>query len=592
MGAQGAPGEEGRQGREESRGSRLLGSASIGEGPGPIPPGAPNDSDTPPYNRLVGLRAPVPALVLLLAATASSIRAEDETPLPPVDTLLGSPLRSEREDGVRRLVAAGPAGLEAARGLLDARDPALRVGGWRALGQLGEAEDLDAALTALDLADEAEADAAARAAFQMAARLPLRRLPPLTEGTLSRRATRALLAPVADLLRNSTPDEVPTALLRLGGGIVPALVALAEAGDRGYRPRDEAVDALAALGGPDARLALVGVLHDPGGQPEPGRVLRALRHVARGPDLEPAQKFAVRMIVERGGGRGRGGTAIRQEAALFLQACPPSAPDAALRKALLAAVSSAGSRNSRVGTAVELARAFLALGNPTDADLALLAGLLTPPSTERTWVAIALEPWRDRPAVRRALEALDGRTDLPPAFDGWVQLILRNGSDAAHLTELACAAVEAPVSGDGPDARRLGLLLLARLPGEPPAGPVRLGLEDSDAWCRACALAMVERMPETGPVQALAQALTADRDLWVMAAAAELSCVTWDARLCDRLAGALLSGPRDLRARIVGLFARRRGLSVPAGLPESLAGATIDVRMRVAARLLAEAPGR
>jgi hypothetical protein len=523
-------------------------------------------------------------LVLGLLA-APAVSADEETTLAPVDTLLASPLRSERDEGLRRLVAAGSAGLEAARGLVLAPDLVLRIGGWRALGVLGLDEDLDAALVALEVPDEAEADAAARAALAMAARLPIRHVAPLPERTLGRRGARALEAPVADLLRRSTPDEVPPALLRLGAGTVPVLVALADAKNRGHRPRDEAIDALAAVGGEHARQALDALLADE--EVDLGRVLRALRNVARGPGLERAARVAFDAAA-RGGGR-RGRVALRQEAALFLQACPPPVVDLELRRTLLVRALREG-RGSRLGLAMDYLRAFLVLRAPDDAELGELVGLASGPNAERAWVLIALEPWKERAPVRKALEALAERGDLPPALDGWVRLLLGR-SDAAQISALACVAVEAPITSEGPDARRLGLLLLGRLPGEPPPAVVRVGLEDSDPWCRSCALSLVERLPDAAPLEALARALAADRDPWVMEAAAELSCVPWDAALRARLAQALLAGPRELRARILALVTRRDGLVAP-GLAESLAAASLDVRLRIAARLTAGPPGR
>lgn len=524
-------------------------------------------------------------LAIGVGAAAGPRAGADDATEPAVETLLASPLAAERDDGVRRLTAAGSAGREAARTLCESALLPLRLGGWRALAELGESEDLEAALAALETREGQEARIAAETALALAARLPVPLEAPLPEGRLSPRAVSALLGPVEDLLWRSSPDVVAPGLLRLGSGIAPVLATLAarSQADRGLRA--EAVEALGAIGGTRARDALVRLL-TLDAPPEPSAVYRALRHVARGAGLETVQRLALQSLVTASGPWRR--AVVKQEAALFLQACPPSAPDPALRArlALDLRLADAGPRG---GAAVELLRTWLALGTPSDAELAPAVRVLDPPTPERGWMLLAFEPWKERPPVRAALERLVARPGLPPSVAGWATLLLA-GPGESPVPGLARAAVEGSEEGEGPDGRRLGLLLLGRLEGEPPADLVALGLDETDPWCRVFALNLVSRLPPTHGLCRVAAALAADRDDWVAAAAAEVPGVPWDLALRRRLGAILLGGPRDLRIRVVNLLQRRGEAEGAEGPADAVAAGSLDLRLRLAARLEAGAP--
>ena len=504
---------------------------------------------------------------LLLGLAAPRGGAEEADTRAELESLLRSPLAADRIEAERRVVSRGPAARPWARAWIEAADVRLRSAGWSTLSRVGSAADLRRAIGALRDDQPMVRALAAEAVVNLAGLLPPPEVPWLPASQAGAAADPVLAVALARRLEESVGKRLPACVFHLGEGIVPALARITTSDRHGGGVRESAVDALARIGGVEARRAIARLASDADMIRRPSW-WQALLEVGAGEGLEPAHQLVERWseaAVLRAAGWKRG--PVRAPRALswrtrthfyrFLGACPP--PDAAGHVAafLEGRLAACASRRGRIqpSLAVEIVRAYLVLCEPDDDGLANAIEAASAPHgrgsrrrEELGGILAALEVYREREVVQASVRDLLDGAAVPQTVEAWGRFLI-GGTPYDDLQPLAQGLLQ--LEGDAVTIaqRRLGARLLDRVGGITPALLQTL-LTDVDPWLRAWALGRAQRRTSGVPEAALTaarQAALADPDERLFLLAAEWLGAEGGAACRLRVERLALQGPRRLR---------------------------------------------
>jgi len=560
------------------------------------------------------------ASALLALVASSSVRADEAAqgvaPRALARAGLTSPVAAEREAAVRAASAHGGAARTWARAWVAATATSLRSGGWRVLGRVGAAEDLRAALRAVEDRQPEVARRAAEAVVTLALRLPLDERPWIPAGALDETQERTLAYVLARTLAKTPAGAVPPVLQRLGEGIVPSLMRLLEHPRFDDAARRGAVTTLAAIGGDAARRALASLV--PRLEHLASTALwaswwRALIEVGPGRGLAPAQALVVAFARSARGSpwpERPPGLRWRNQVYFyrFVASVPPADGIDAVRAYLDARLKEhATSGRFRIfpSMAADVVRAHLVVVEPTDERLAWDVLAARPPprngwrrrQEELGKVLMALEPYKARAGVQRGLRELLAIDELPKTVKAWA-LYLQGATPKARLWALAEDLIDAGGTAVTLEQRRLGGQLLDRL-GTPDEARIGKMSQDIDGWMRALGLRWAARAVAAGDLSTAAwrAALSGgleDADPGVFLLATELSRGHLQPAQRERVLTLALEGARTWRGRAWKVV--EACLAHPPAVGASSAGgepvfeapqahAALDERLRAAARV-------
>jgi len=380
---------------------------------------------------------PGPAALLLLLLGAS-VCAEDEAgERARLEADLLSPLEGAREEAFALLCERGEAARPHLAAWLAAPDARLRVAAVRGLAALGTPRDGPTLRAALG--DEAAVVrvAAAEGLLRMAAR-GSQDPAPLLAGVapLMPPAVVAIAHALAPHLERLPDGEECALAVRLGGAAVPAFASLLRDPRVLGSVRLRAARALGRAGGQGAREALVAELvagRLAQERRDHATLLEALDDAAPSEGLEPLEAWMAEAIT-RSPSFGRWWLPFgdpRESAAIlrWIEQHPPGPTAPVLREALERLLRAAGRRPGAVPPWLlpSLVRAFCILGPPSDEDLESIvrAANARGGGRRQRWreelggVLLAIEPYREREALRDALQDLLG-SDAPASLAEWV----------------------------------------------------------------------------------------------------------------------------------------------------------------------------
>lgn len=511
-----------------------------------------------------------------------------------IERALCSPLAAVREAAVHELINGGETGRRLALELLTHAEPRLRAAALEVLAERAHPGDVGALNRALHDPAAAVGQGAGAALLACAARYGLRR-EPLLESLDSPHARQAMRHALVERLMPAGLDEVPAEVLALGEALRPALLDVLQDPGTPGRAWLRAVAASGRIGGeavvqaltqqlisrPQGRWdtwtpALLQALVD--AQPDPEGEALASLHVWLAGRLEAGGRWGTAQTLFPGWWSELGPLLE------FAQRYPSGAWAELMREKLDSLLETMVRRTAFRPThlLVPLVRLYCTLAPPSDSELEFLVRLARTSSARerRRWpdegaeVLVVLEPYADRPAVRRGLTRLleqvsadDPEADVvPETAQAWALYYLE-AEPKELLRERARALLEDPGAAAPPGQRRLALELLARL-GGPDAGLLREILEHADAGLRALALPWAgRRLPETETLRWHAQALAEEHEGGFLVGAECSEPADLSEAAVARLESMALGGGLAWRLRALAVLARRAGAPAPLGGP-------------------------
>ena len=558
----------------------------------------------------------LPSLLLLLCVATSAAAEEPTARDARLTKAVQSPLKAARWRGVDEALDLGRAAVPLARRWAASPSVHARVAGWHVLAHHGTADDVQAAVKALDDAQPAVAAEAADALLVLGGRLAPGDEPWLSRAAAPEQGTRVLARAIVTAMHEGPRNGVAPQLLALGEGVVPALCHIVEQQRYGTPARAGALRALAAIGGTESRSAianLVTELQDERWHPLWNAWWRALNEVGSGNGLAPAQALAVKYAkaIDFNPWRGpmrRLHWRDRQQYFRFLGQCPPVDGVEYVRGYLEWLIEQA-SENARrrlfPSLAASIIRAYLVVCEPSEEMLrhAVLCALTL---DRRGWqrraeelgeVLRLLAPYRDRPGVQEGLKELLEEDDLPKTVRAWA-LHLKGDTPRGEMVKIAEALIDAEGAAATLAQRRLGARLLDDL-GVPSVQRIRRTVQEIDgtlhgmglSWAVRCAAA--GRFPQAEADQLLVAALEAEDD-GVFLVAAERMPDGLDDGARARLLELAVRGARGVRGRAWRVV--ERALDTDDGTSGGFVGpgghAPLDARLRAAARARTAWAGR
>ncbi len=536
------------------------------------------------------------ALLLLAGGPA---QADDD-----VTAGLLHPLEAHRRAAEQALAERDDAGpiLET---LIAAENPRLRATGWRVIAKREAARFTARAIESLSDPSASVGVEAGRALLKILASETHYTAPRVPSGELDTAARTALAHGLAEVLEDAPATELPTVVYRVGDGVLPCLHEIAGGAHFRTGARRSALELIARIGGEAAREALVDLVEPDWDELTPD-VLRALTEVGFGAygdhlywtlrggsdtELPISWRDFLRMrFRERG----------------IVLRCIVHAPprDAGgLRDHLRALIERRRYHPSRL---VEIVRALLALGPPTDDDLVMIVEAVGstrsrrhPRSAEMGYALAALLPFKDRVALqdtaRSLLERRDlldesrfWQTSLPETVEAWCQFYIHGTADEPTARDV-CDMATHLIRGDGEvptyASRRLGVRLWSAMAkhAQPSRGLVTSLLRDDDSWVQRHALRWLDRVEPDEASAAVSNGLRAT-EIDSVLAAAETDVVPLSAAVQSRLLALSVEGHRWQRARAWRVL---RSCVADAGddAVSATAPVTLDERLRAAAEL-------
>ncbi|MGE0191780.1 MAG: hypothetical protein AB7T63_07015 [Planctomycetota bacterium] len=408
--------------------------------------------------------------------------------------------------------------------------PWLRAAAHAVRARCLRASDVEALLGGLQDPEACVARAAAESLLAAAQADRLGAGPPLPRSrALGPRALRALMLAFIARLEGAEVDDLGW-ILRLGEGAVAPLSLAAMDADDASRARRAALTLMARLGGLGARRGIAA-----GG---PGRWTAdlpvwcdAVLTAGPGPGFEEVEAWLDAVVLP---------TELMDDGFRPRRGRPPWRRPRANMAELLAQF--AEGRRERVEavlrdwvetqasgwwppTRIQAVRAFLAVGEPSDADLEELVGASIPPLSRSARaggmhdglaeILRLLLPWRETSeALREEARRVSSRT-LPPIHHAWLRY-LADGSQAEGLADEALELLTGVPSH--PERQRLAAFLLDRVGVAPPAALEAAAASD-DGGLRAWAVYHRVRLPGDAGEAAAAEALLDPDDRVLLAGA-------------------------------------------------------------------------
>jgi len=496
--------------------------------------------------------------------------------------------------------------------LVEAPDTRLRAAAWRVVTSTTRHAFAAQALAALADPSPAVGVEAARALLAITAAEHAPTEPRIPAGTLERGGRLALAHALEEMLETAPATELPKIAFKLGEGVVPSLREIAASPHARFGARRIATRLLGRIGGEEAREALVDLVM-PWWDDLTVDVLRALCEIG-------FDEYAARVYwTLRGGSETELPTSWRdflrprfRERVSIVFRCivrsPPPADAESLRDHLRYMIRRRQFTNNP-SQLVEMVRALLALGEPTDYDLVLvLKAACTkrnrkhPRAAEMGYALALVSRYREREALqdeaRRLLEERDlldptraWQTSLPETVEAWARYFVYQGADGDASDDDVthadiCGMATRLIVGDGEvptyASRRLGAMLWneMRSRAKPPRDLVLELLANDDAWVQRYALRWLDRVEDAEATAAVAAGL-ASPDIDTVVAAAETGRVEPEPAVLVRLLELSVEGHRSQRTRswrlLHGRVPKSAGdeLTQPEGLDERLRSAAL-----------------